>query len=180
MVLKSLDNVLSFFIYSLSMILFFSVRPLFRAAIILLTISQISINVLDKKINFAKSNIFFHRTLHSEITICPLILFQDWGFQLWKYLGSPIFTSRSIKRHFQFLIDNFKTRLAWWKIKFLSLIVHATLTRSTLNSLRNHIMQYISIPSYIIRRLKSLQNVFVWGSTDTRRRLHLVKWDIVT
>lgn len=52
--------------------------------------------------------------------------------------------------------------------------------RSTLNSIPNHVMQFCSLPKYIMHHLKRYQRDFLWGSNTTKRRLHLVNWKTVT
>lgn len=41
-------------------------------------------------------------------------------------------------------------------------------------------MQYINIPPPIITRMNQYQRNFLWGTTTTRKKIHLLKWDIIT
>lgn len=102
------------------------------------------------------------------------------GTSFGKYLEFPIFLSRQRKTDFQFLLDNFKTRLAGWKISFLTMAGRTSLIKSTLNSLPNHVTQYISIPHSIIHKMEQYQCNSLWGTTQTRKILHLLNWQIVT
>ena len=102
------------------------------------------------------------------------------GKSFGKYLGFPIFNAKPTKQDFQFIIDNFKNRLAGWKTNHLSLAGRTTLIKATLNSIPNHIIQFIALPNYIINRLESFQKNFLWGTTAQKKRLHLLKWDYVT
>ncbi|KAK4724380.1 hypothetical protein R3W88_027159 [Solanum pinnatisectum] len=56
----------------------------------------------------------------------------------------------------------------------------ATLIRSTLNSLPNHVMQLIKVPDYIIDKMECCERNFYWGTTPTHKRLHLLKWSCIT
>ncbi|OIT00921.1 putative ribonuclease h protein, partial [Nicotiana attenuata] len=62
----------------------------------------------------------------------------------------------------------------------LTMAGRATLIKSTLNNLPNHIMQYIHIPASIIKKMDKYQRNFLWGTTTTRKKLHLFKWRTVT
>lgn len=55
-----------------------------------------------------------------------------------------------------------------------------TLVKSILNSLPNHVMQYISIPRSIIHKIEQYQRNFLWGTTQTRKKLHLLNWQSIT
>lgn len=41
-------------------------------------------------------------------------------------------------------------------------------------------MQITKLPMCITKRIDQIQQNFVWGSTNEKRKLHLVKWAIVT
>lgn len=55
-----------------------------------------------------------------------------------------------------------------------------TLINSTLNSLLNHVMQYIKIPRSIISQLERYQCNFLWGITPTKKKIHLLNRNTVT
>lgn len=97
-----------------------------------------------------------------------------------KYLGFPMFNSRPKKSDFQFLLDNFKHRLAGWKTNFMTMAGRTTLIKSTLNALLNHVMHYISIPQSIINKMEQYQRNFLWDTTATRKKMHLIKWVRIT
>lgn len=63
---------------------------------------------------------------------------------------------------------------------FLTMAEKTTLIKSTLNFLPNHIMQYFHIPTNIINKLNRYQRNFLWGTTDIRKKLHLLKWEQIT
>lgn len=41
-------------------------------------------------------------------------------------------------------------------------------------------MQLIQLPAYVVKELQRHERNFLWGSTQTRRRIHLLKWSMVT
>lgn len=107
-----------------------------------------------QSINFAKSKIVFSKNCDSNDKQFVLYNFNMIeGHRFEKYMGFPIFTHRPTKTDFQFLLDTFKTRLAGWKSKHLTMGGRTTLIRSTLNTLPNYIMQYISVPKIILSHL---------------------------
>lgn len=81
--------------------------------------------------------------------------------------------------HFQYLLDNFKNRLAGLKSNMLSMAGRLTLINSTLNTLPNHIKQFIQLPTRVKTLSEHYQHNFLWGTTTQRRKLHLIKWDIL-
>lgn len=94
-----------------------------------------------QNINFHKSKIFFSKNCSTTTKPSVLHLFHmHEGKTFGKYLGFPIFVKQPSKSDFQFLLDNFKNRLAEWKTKFLTKAGRTTLIRSTLNHLPNHVM----------------------------------------
>lgn len=96
-----------------------------------------------------------------------------------RYLGFPIISSRTITKDFRFILDNLHSKLAEWKMKFLNFARRTTLAKSTLNSIPTHIMQYIKLSSSITTKIDQIQRNFIWGSTVSKRKLHLVNWDDV-
>lgn len=109
-------------------------------------------------INFHKSKIFFSKNCSTTTKTSVLNLFHiNEGKTFGRYLGFLIFVKKPSKSDFQFLLDNFKNKLAGWKIKFLAKAGRTTLICSTLNHLPNHIMQYLTIPSHILSHLTRYQ-----------------------
>lgn len=104
------------------------------------------------------------------------ILSLQKGHTFGKYLGYPIFMRRPTKQDFQFLLDNFKNQLASWKAPFLTTAGRATLIRSTLNSLPNHVMYLFKLPTYVIKRMVVYQRNFFWENTPERKKIHLLSW----
>ncbi|OIT02668.1 putative ribonuclease h protein, partial [Nicotiana attenuata] len=54
------------------------------------------------------------------------------------------------------------------------------LAKSTLNSIPRHVMQYIFLPTKVTKQIDKLQRNFIWGTTPEKRKMHLVKWEVVT
>jgi len=97
-----------------------------------------------------------------------------------KYLGFPITHKRITSHDYQFIIDNMQSKLAGWKTKFLNMAGRTTLAKACLSNIPTHIMQTTKLPSNIIKKIDQLQRNFIWGTTNEKKKLHMVKWDIVT
>lgn len=55
-----------------------------------------------------------------------------------------------------------------------------TLSSSILASIPNYIKQYTLLPKKILKTIDKFQRDFMWGSNDSKRKLHLLNWDIIT
>lgn len=77
-------------------------------------------------------------------------------------------------------MDSVWLRLAGWKAKHLTLAERFTFIRTTLNAILNHVMQFHNISAGIINTLERCECHFLWGSTQQRKRLLLLKYDQVT
>lgn len=78
-----------------------------------------------------------------------------------------------------FIIENLKTKLAGWKTKFLNIVGRTTLAKACLNSIPTHIMHYSKLPAGITKTIDKTKLNFIWGTTDVKKKLHLVNWDTV-
>lgn len=97
-----------------------------------------------------------------------------------KYHGFPIFYKAPTMAEFQFIIDNMKAKLASWKTKILNQAGRTTFTRASLNSIPTHVMQYIQLPHKIAQQVDNIQRDFIWGTTNERRMMHMIKWEVIT
>lgn len=68
-------------------------------------------------------------------------------------------------------------KLAEWKTKFLNIAGRATLAKGTLSNIPSHSMQYIKLPKQINKKIYQIQRNFIWGTTDSKRKLHLINWE---
>jgi len=134
-----------------------------------------------QNINFAKSKVIFSSNCKSDvISNLSSILSIQHNDNFGKYLGFPIFLKRPTHSDFQFIIDNLNFKLAGWKTNFLNIAGRTSLAKASLCSIANHVMQYISLPRKITNQINRLQRNFVWGTTNTKKKLHLVSWDTIT
>ena len=71
------------------------------------------------------------------------------------------------------------TKLAGWKMKFLSFARRAVLVKSVMSVIPNHVMQGAALPRHLCDKLDKMNKDFLWGSTNEKRKLHLVGWEKV-
>ncbi|OIT02175.1 putative ribonuclease h protein, partial [Nicotiana attenuata] len=55
-----------------------------------------------------------------------------------------------------------------------------TLIKATLATIPNHVMQIYDLPKTTLNKIESIQRNFLWGSTEEKKKCHLIKWSIVT
>lgn len=70
-------------------------------------------------------------------------------------------------------------RLSGWKAKTLSLAGRLTLVKSVTSAIPNHLMQTMELPRSVCDHIDKVNRSFLWGSSETRRRVHLVNWQHV-
>lgn len=132
-------------------------------------------------INLAKSKLFFSKhvsqntknNLASNLNIKTASIFG-------KYLGFPKPNLHPTSVDYQYILDLMNNRLQGWKTKFLSLSGRTMLIKSVLYSIPTHVMQNNLLPPKIIQNMDRIQRRFLWGSKPTRKKLHLISWDVVT
>ncbi|XP_058776799.1 uncharacterized protein LOC131651145 [Vicia villosa] len=55
-----------------------------------------------------------------------------------------------------------------------------TLLKSVLSSLAIFTMSFYKVPSRVVKNFTSIQNKFLWGGVEEKRKIHWVKWSDVT
>ncbi|XP_028081384.1 uncharacterized protein LOC114282838 [Camellia sinensis] len=93
-----------------------------------------------------------------------------------KYLGLPLGANPHTRLCWKPIIDNFKRNLTGWKRKMLSFIGKFVLIKSILSSLLVYYMCLFKLPECVAKELDRLQASFLWGDSEVKRKIHLVKW----
>ena len=78
------------------------------------------------------------------------------------------------------MVERIQNRLAKWKTHLLSFARRLVLTQATLSTIPNYSMQCPALPSKITQSVDKLCRNFIWGTTDSKRKLHLVSWKKIT
>ncbi|CAN1831532.1 Putative ribonuclease H protein At1g65750 [Linum perenne] len=98
---------------------------------------------------------------------------------LGKYLGIPLLHGRSTNNHYKYILENLDAKLSGWKSETLSLAGRVTLATSVLNALPSYAMQTSLLPGYICEKIDQRIRTFIWGSDQGKRKVHLVKWEVI-
>ncbi|XP_031105595.1 uncharacterized protein LOC116010359 [Ipomoea triloba] len=134
-----------------------------------------------QRMNIQKSALYFSkRTLEelqqniASLTRIPKV--EDLG----RYLGVPSIHGRLKKESFTGIIERMHQKLAGWRSKTLSLAGRIVLAQSVLSAIPYYSMQTTMLPIGVIKEMEQLIRNFIWGSSPSIRRCHLVNWNTVT
>lgn len=100
----------------------------------------------------------------------------------------PIFPPMSIfpikhkgaQQDFGFILDRMKSKMAGWKLNLLFLVGRIVLTQSVTSTIPSYVMQYTALPLKILQGIDKLNRNFIWGTSETRKKVHLIGWNKVT
>ena len=128
------------------------------------------------KINFAKSQFWVigdgvnwareaANNLNCQQLECPFL-----------YLGIPIGANPSSQLVWEPIITKFKSKLAKWAQKNISMAGKVTLINYVLNALPIYLLSFFKIPQKVVKKLISLQRNFLWGGDIDQKKIPWVKW----
>jgi ribonuclease HI len=98
---------------------------------------------------------------------------------LGKYLGFPLTPNGHNFRDFDFVVEKVQAKLSSWKAKLLSPAGRMILVQSVTSAIPAYYMQNVALPIRVCSSLDKLNRDFLWGSTDERKKMHMVSWDKV-
>lgn len=70
--------------------------------------------------------------------------------------------------------------MAGWKSNLLSLVGRIVLTQSVTSTIPSYAMQYTALPQKIIQGIDKLNKNFIWGTSESRKKVHLIGWNKIT
>ncbi|KAF7841372.1 ribonuclease H [Senna tora] len=133
-----------------------------------------------QKVNVDKTIVYFSRNVHhvrrQEISSALGFTITD---DMGKYLGVPLIHGRVNRHTYNFIVDKVRNRLASWKCNSLSLAGRITMVQSVASAIPNYAMQTASLPIRVCNDVEKLNRDFIWGSSSTQRKTHLVAWENV-
>jgi hypothetical protein len=134
-----------------------------------------------QKVSKAKSWVFFSPNVSSRNmqSICTKLGFSSTN-SLGKYLGFPIMHKNRSHSEFNFLMEKVQERLAGWKTCLLSPASRLVLIKAAVTPIPKYIMQCAIIPAKVCNVVDKLCRDFLWGSTNEKRKLHMISWKTVT
>lgn len=136
--------------------------------------------VSDLKINYHKSVVCgvgveetllvdFAQKLNCKVGLLPIT-----------YLGLPLGANPGKRKTWKPVLDKVRVRLAGWKIRMLSFAGRLTMVKSILSCLPVYYLSPFKMPEGVAKEFERIQAAFLWGGSDLRRNVHLVKWEKVT
>ncbi|XP_028120068.1 uncharacterized protein LOC114317531 [Camellia sinensis] len=133
-----------------------------------------------QKLSLQKSKIFVSKNVSCSYARslsfqCGISLTQDLG----RYLGSPLLHSRINKTLFNEILEKLKQRLSGWKARHLSFAGRTTLIQAVTSVIPSYNMQTMELPRKFCDEVDRINRNFLWGDTDTHKKVHLINWDTV-
>eukprot|EP00268_Persea_americana_P028345 TRINITY_DN27528_c0_g4_i1.p1 TRINITY_DN27528_c0_g4~~TRINITY_DN27528_c0_g4_i1.p1 ORF type:complete len:130 (-),score=22.39 TRINITY_DN27528_c0_g4_i1:76-465(-) len=105
---------------------------------------------------------------------------ESGGFQLRIKACLCVWDNQRIKKHlWDLVVDWHEKKLSSWKGRYLSLGGLVILIKSNLSSIPIYILSYFRYPKSVVLRIEKLQRDFLWNDIIDKRKLHLVKWEVV-
>ncbi|CAM8986748.1 unnamed protein product [Rhodiola kirilowii] len=96
-----------------------------------------------------------------------------------KFLGVQVGGNPAKKASWDLIIQRFKQKLASWRRANLSMAGRVVLIKSALCSLPLYYASIYKMPSSVSQEMEKIQRTFLWGGTESRRKIHYVKWETV-
>lgn len=96
------------------------------------------------------------------------------------YLGIPLLHGKVTRRVYYGIVEKVKARVSGSATSSLSMAGRTTLINSVFTSNPVFTMQSTRIPRSILDKVERLCRGFLWGHTESRRKIHLVSWNVVT
>ena len=77
-------------------------------------------------------------------------------------------------------MDRVKKKLAGWKANLLSMAGRMVLIQASTSAIPSYVMQSNSLPNKILNGIDRVNRNFLWGSSEHKRKMHWVNWEVVT
>ncbi|XP_058783393.1 uncharacterized protein LOC131658076 [Vicia villosa] len=94
-------------------------------------------------------------------------------------LGVPIFTGKPKAKHFNFLADNIKIKLATWKAKLLSMAGRVMMVKTVIHSMMVHCITIYNWPTSIIKSSDKWMRNFIWSGNVKKKLITNQSWATV-
>ena len=77
-------------------------------------------------------------------------------------------------------MDHIQSKLVGLKANLLSLAGRIILTQSITSIIPNYVMQCVTLPPKILQGIDKLNRNFIWGSSENKKKIHLIGWNKIT
>uniref|UniRef100_A0A2N9HP80 Reverse transcriptase domain-containing protein n=1 Tax=Fagus sylvatica TaxID=28930 RepID=A0A2N9HP80_FAGSY len=137
-------------------------------------------SVSGQKVNLAKSKVFFSPNVHTETrsSLCDILRVSSTP-DLGRYLGFPLKSNGRNSRESNFIVERVQAKLSSWKAKLLSPAGRMVLIQSVTSAIPSYYMQTNALPSSVCNKLDRLNRNFLWGSSEEKKKMHMVGWEKV-
>ena len=78
------------------------------------------------------------------------------------------------------MVEKIQNKLAGWKTKPLLRAGKLVLAKTSAAPVVEYYMQCQALPTKVCDTVDKIIRDFLWGSTEEKRRMHMVNWDTVT
>ncbi|WCJ31853.1 Polynucleotidyl transferase ribonuclease H-like superfamily protein [Euphorbia peplus] len=132
------------------------------------------------QVSQTKTNIFFSPNLTSRVkrSILDILPFSPTD-DLGKYLGMPLLHTKIQRGTYQYIIEGIQSKLSGWASQTLSLAGRITLAKAVLSAIPYYSMQTAKLPIHICTKIDDLIRRFIWGSSNEKRKINMVRWEEV-
>lgn len=110
--------------------------------------------------------------------MCDILGFHSTP-SLGKYLGVMIKHS-TMAQDFGYIIEQVQSRLVGWKSNLISFAGRLVFTEAVTTSISNYAIQCIALLAKILRNVDRLSCNFLLGSSESKKKIHLVSWKKIT
>jgi hypothetical protein len=136
--------------------------------------------VSGQKVNLSKSKAFFSPNVSPDnrSSLCDILRVSSTP-DLGRYLGFPLKSNGRNSRESNFIVEKVQAKLSSWKAKLLSPASRMVLIQSITSAIPSYYMQTNALPSSVCNKLDRLNRNFLWGSSEEKRKMHMVGWEKV-
>ena len=96
-----------------------------------------------------------------------------------KILGTPLVEGNPKSRQWKELLDKMESKLRNWTYKALNFPERLTLVKVVLQAMATYMFSVLAAPKTVIKRIRSIQRNFLWGSSEIKQKWALVNWETV-
>lgn len=138
-------------------------------------------NLSGQSLSVTKSRVFFSSNVNQENreVLSDILEFLQTSC-LRRYLRFPIKHQGEANQDFNFILDRVKRKLAGWKANLLSMAGRAVLIQPSSSSIPAYVTQSNLLPEKVLEGIDRVNRNFLWGSTESSKKMHWVGWKKVT
>lgn len=138
-------------------------------------------NLARQRVNYDKSRVFFSSNVivRRKRGMCRRFGIMATS-NLGRYLRFPIIHKGRVGSAFNFIVDKVQSKLAAWKTRLLLRAGSLVLAKIAAAPIAEYYMQCQCLPVKVFDTIDKIMRDFIWGSTEDKRRMYMVKWSTIT